>query len=63
MAPESPLDRREFLKTTGVLTGLLAAGSPWSLLAPTRAWAVDLTALTSQVGRTLMAMARTIARS
>jgi hypothetical protein len=61
MALESPLHRREFLKTTGVLTGLLAAGSPWSLLAPTRAWAVDLTALTSEEGRTLMAVSRTIA--
>jgi hypothetical protein len=61
MAVEIPLRRREFLKTTGVLTGLLAVGSPWSLLAPTRAWAVDLTALTSADGQTLMAMARTIA--
>jgi hypothetical protein len=61
MALESPLRRREFLKTTGVLTGLLAAGSPWSLLAPTRAWAVDLTTFTSEEGRTLMAVARTIA--
>jgi hypothetical protein len=61
MTIKSQLGRREFLKTTGVLTGVLAAGSPWLLLAPTRAWAVDLTALTSAEGATLMAMARTIA--
>ena len=61
MAVEIPLRRREFLKTTGVLTGLLAIGSPWSLIAPTRAWAVDLSALTSGEGATLMAVSRTIA--
>jgi hypothetical protein len=60
MTLEIPLRRREFLKTTGVLTGLLAAGSPWSLLAPSRAWAIDLKALTSAEGQTLMAVARTI---
>jgi hypothetical protein len=61
MAVEIALRRREFLKTTGVLTGLLAVGSPWSLIAPTRAWAVDLTALTSAEGQALMAVSRTIA--
>jgi len=55
------LDRRDFLQATGVLTGLLAAASPLALLAPSRAWAVDLTALTSQEGTTLMAVTRTIA--
>ncbi|HSC05947.1 MAG TPA: twin-arginine translocation signal domain-containing protein [Steroidobacteraceae bacterium] len=61
MTIDSPLRRREFLKTTGVLTGLLAVGSPWALIAPTRAWAVDLTALTSAEGQALMAVSRTIA--
>src|SRR5882672_1669465 len=55
------LDRRQFLKTTGLLTGLVAAGSPLALIAPSRAWAVDLTALTSSEAATLMAVARTIA--
>src|SRR4030088_736219 len=56
------LDRREFLQSaTGLLTGLLAAGSPLAALAPSRAWALDLTALTSQEGVTLLAAARTIA--
>jgi hypothetical protein len=43
------------------LTGLLAAGSPWLALAPSRAWALELTALTTQEGATLMAATRTIA--
>lgn len=58
-APGPGVDRRTF--TTGVLTGVLAAGSPFALFAPSRAWAVDLTAFTSAEGATLMAMARTIA--
>jgi hypothetical protein len=55
------LNRRELLKTTtGLLTGLVIAGSPLAELARGRAWAVDLTALTSSEGTTLMAAARTI---
>jgi hypothetical protein len=56
------LNRRELLKTTtGLLTGMVVAGSPLALVARGRAWAVDLTALTSTEGADLMAMARTIA--
>jgi hypothetical protein len=54
-------ERRDFLKTTGLLTGMLAAGSPLALLAPSRTWAVELKALTSSEGATLLAVARTIA--
>lgn len=55
-------NRREFLKTTtGLLTGLVVAGSRLALIAPGRAWAVDLTAFTSIEAATLMAVARTIA--
>jgi hypothetical protein len=55
-------NRREFLKTTtGLLTGLVVAGNSLALIAPGRAWAVDLTAFTSFEGATLMAVARTIA--
>ena len=54
-------DRRQFLKSSGILTGVLAASSPWALFAPSRAWAVDLTAFTSAEGATLMSVARTIA--
>ena len=56
-----PLDRRGFLHKTGILTGVLAAGSPLALLAPSRAWAVDLTSLTSAEAATLLAAVRTIA--
>jgi len=56
------LSRRELLKTTtGLLTGLVVAGSPLAMMARGRAWAVDLTTLSSAEGVALMAMARTIA--
>lgn len=56
------LNRRELLKTTtGLLTGLVVAGSPLALIARGRAWAVDLTALSSAEGAALLAIARTIA--
>jgi len=56
------LNRRELLKnTTGLLTGWVIAGSPLALIAPGRAWAVDLTTLTSSEGAALMSMSRTIA--
>jgi hypothetical protein len=56
------LNRRELLKTTtGLLAGWVVAGTPLALIAPGRAWAVDLAALTSSEGATLTTMARTIA--
>jgi hypothetical protein len=55
------IPRRDFLGASGVLTGLIAVGSPLALIAPSRAWAVDLRALSSTEGATLMAMTRTIA--
>ena len=59
---DKPLARREFLRTTtGLLTGVVVAGSPLALIAPQRAWAVEMTALTAPEAATLMAMARTIA--
>jgi hypothetical protein len=55
------LDRRELLKsTTGLLCGWVVAGTPLALIAAGRAWAVDLTVLTSLEGSTLMSTARTI---
>jgi hypothetical protein len=55
-------DRRALLKTTtGLLTGLVVAGSPLSAIAGGRAWAMDLASLTSAEGSTLLTMARTIA--
>jgi hypothetical protein len=58
---ETAIPRREFLAASGVLTGLIAAASPLALMAPSRAWAVDLRALSSAEGATLMAAVRTIA--
>jgi hypothetical protein len=55
------MDRREFLGATGVLTGILAAGSPLALLVPGRVWALDLKALTTEEGVALLAAARTLA--
>jgi hypothetical protein len=60
MRPAGVADRRDFLKVTGVLGGWLAAGSPLALLAPSRAWALDLTAFTSEQGTALLAAVRTI---
>jgi hypothetical protein len=64
-----PLPRRVFLKnTTGLLTGIVIAGSPLASVAKVRiapgrrqAWAVAMSALTTAEAATLMAMARTIA--
>lgn len=56
----APVARREFLRT-GLITGLIAAGSPLALIVPSRAWAIELHALTSAEGATLMSVARTIA--
>src|SRR5262245_50149693 len=61
MNPDTATDRREFLKATGVLTGVLAVGSPLALLAPTRTWAMDLNALTAGQGAALLSAVRTIA--
>ena len=56
------LNRRELLKTTtGLLTGYIVAGSPLALIAPGRAWAVDLAVLNNSEGAALLSMARTIA--
>jgi hypothetical protein len=44
-----------------MVSGLLAAGGPLSLIAPGRAWALELKALTSSQGVMLMSIARTIA--
>ncbi len=62
MEPQLAVDRRDFLKSaTGVITGVLAVGSPLALMAPSRAWAADLEVFTTPEGATLMAVARTIA--
>jgi hypothetical protein len=57
----SPIPRRTFLAASGIVSGLLAAGGPLSLIAPGRAWALEMKALTSSQGAALMSVARTIA--
>ena len=61
MEPLITLDRRDLLKaTTGLLSGLVVAGSPLAVIAKGAAWAVDLVALSTGEAATLLAMARTI---
>lgn len=57
----SAMDRRQFIRATGVLTGALLAGGALALVAPARAWALDLAALSSAEGALLLAAARTMA--
>ena len=61
MNSKTLIPRREFLGATGMLTGLIAAASPLAVLVPGRAWALELKALSSSDGATLMAVARTLA--
>jgi hypothetical protein len=61
VSTSSLVPRRSFLAASGIVSGLLAAGGPLSLIAPGRAWALELKALTSAQGATLMSVARTIA--
>ena len=55
-----PLTRRNLLKGSGVLMGTLAIGSALAVLAPSRAWAVELKTLTSAEGTALMKMGRVL---
>ncbi len=55
-----PLTRRSLLRGSGLLLGTLAAGSTLSLLAPSRAWALELKTLSSTEGNTLMKMGRVL---
>jgi hypothetical protein len=55
------LGRREILRaSTGMLVGLVVAGSPLALMARGRAWAIDLTTFTTAEGSALLAAARTM---
>ena len=55
------LDRRGFLGLGGILSGVLVAGSALSLVAPGRAWSLEVRTLTSAEAAALLAMMRTIA--
>lgn len=58
--PQISLTRREFLKGVGILTGTLAASSILSALAPSRAWALELTTLSSAQGDALLQMGKVL---
>ena len=55
-----PLARREFLKGSGLLFGVLATGTLLAGLAPSNAWALELKKLSTAEGQTLMAMGRVL---
>lgn len=59
-SPQSA-DRRCFVRAMGVLTGVIALGSPLASLLPGRAWAVELRVLSSAQAAALLALIRTIA--
>ena len=54
-------DRRSFVRAVGVLTGVIALGSPLAGLLPSRVWAVELRVLSSAEAAALLAMIRTLA--
>ena len=54
------LTRREFLRGSGVLIGVIAAGNALSLVAPSRVWAVELQTLSSEEAMSLVKMARVL---
>ena len=54
------VSRRHFLKGSVVLSGLLAAGTPIALLAPSRAWAVELSHIDQDQADAIMVLARTL---
>lgn len=58
--PELQLTRRRFLKGAGILMGTLAIGTPLAVLAPSTAWALELTTLDTSTGEALLKLGRTI---
>lgn len=63
-ADEAPntvsLTRRHLLQGSGILMGTLAVGSPLALLAPSRAWAVELKTLSQAEGEALLQMGKVL---
>jgi hypothetical protein len=59
--PIHGVDRRTFVRGVGVLTGVIALGSPLAALLPARAWSVELRTLSAPQAAALLAMIRTIA--
>jgi hypothetical protein len=59
-ASSAPISRRRFLEGSVILSGVLAAGTPIALLAPSRAWAVELTHIDQAQADAIMTLARTL---
>ncbi len=54
------MNRRDLLRGAAVLFGSIAAGSVLAELAPTRAWALELSHLSAQEGTTIIAFGQTL---
>ena len=54
-------DRRAFVRGAGMLTGMIALGSPLAALLPSRTWAVETRVLSSADAAALLGMIRCIA--
>lgn len=52
--PAIALTRRQLLKGAGILTGVLATSSALAVLAPSRAWALELNTLDSHQGAVIL---------
>jgi hypothetical protein len=54
------VERRAFVRSVGMLTGVLALGSPLAALMPSRTWAVEFKVLSTAEAAALLAMLRTL---
>lgn len=59
-ATSARVSRRHFLTGSVVLSGLLVAGTPIALLAPSRAWAVELSHIDQAQADAIMTLAHTL---
>lgn len=59
-SPSVQPSRRRFLTDSAVLSGVLIAGSPLALLAPSRAWAIELTHVDKYQADAIVALAKTL---
>ena len=57
---EISLTRRNLLKGAAILTGVIASGSPLTLLTPSRAWALETKKLVQVEADTIMAMGKAL---
>ncbi len=57
---DAPLARREFLKGTAILTGVIAQGTTLSMLTPSLTWAAELAVLNEAEGKFLLRLTQVI---